>query len=108
MPLTLSVRPLRRLYRWSEKGVSGPGAGGELSPECGHHGHILALFVESRGDFIVVGDLMKSISLLAYKQLDGSIEEIARDYNANWMTAIDICDDASVSPPSPTLSLIHI
>lgn len=39
----------------------------ELQSECGHHGHILALYVQTRGDFIVVGDLMKSISLLIYK-----------------------------------------
>ena len=42
----------------------------ELQSECGHHGHILALYVQTRGDFIVVGDLMKSISLLIYKVSD--------------------------------------
>lgn len=65
----------------------------ELQSECGHHGHILALYVQSRGDFIVVGDLMKSISLLIYKHEEGAIEERARDYNANWMTAVEILDD---------------
>ena len=51
------------LYKWTlrEDGTR------ELQSECGHHGHILALYVQSRGDFIVVGDLMKSISLLIYK-----------------------------------------
>ena len=39
----------------------------ELQYECGHHGHILALYVQSRKDIIIVGDLMKSISLLIYK-----------------------------------------
>lgn len=33
--------------------------------------HILP---QSRGDFIIVGDLMRSISLLVYKAVDGSIE----------------------------------
>eukprot|EP01135_Chromosphaera_perkinsii_P006121 Nk52_evm1s407 gene=Nk52_evmTU1s407 len=64
-----------------------------LVSECGHHGHILALFVKSRGDFIVVGDLMKSISLLNYEQVGGCIDEIARDYKPNWMTSIEIMDD---------------
>ena len=36
------------------------------SQEISYHGHILALYVQSRGDFIVVGDLMKSVSLLVY------------------------------------------
>jgi DNA damage-binding protein 1 len=65
----------------------------ELVAECGHHGHTLVLYMESRGDFIAIGDLMKSISLLNYKALDGSLEEIAKDLNSNWMTAIDILDD---------------
>jgi DNA damage-binding protein 1 len=47
----------------------------------------------TRGDFIVVGDLMKSVSLLLYKPVGSIIEEIARDYNPNWMTAVEILDD---------------
>ncbi len=52
-----------QLYKWTlrEDGAR------ELQYESSHHGHILALYVQSRGDFIVVGDLMKSISLLIYK-----------------------------------------
>jgi len=65
----------------------------ELTTDCVHRGHILVLYLQTRGDFIVVGDLMRSISLLAYKPVDGQIEEIALDYNSNWMTAIDILDD---------------
>jgi len=51
--------------------------GKELVSECGHHGHVLALYLKSRGDFIVVGDLVKSMSLLLYKPLDGNIEEVS-------------------------------
>jgi DNA damage-binding protein 1 len=77
-----------QLYRWAEK----EGAP-ELQTECGHHGHILAMYMQSRGDFIIVGDLMRSISLLMYKQIDGTIEEIAKDYSPHWMTAVDMIDD---------------
>lgn len=52
-----------QLYKW----VLRDDGTRELQSECGHHGHILALYVQSRGDFVVVGDLMKSISLLIYK-----------------------------------------
>ncbi|KAM7270364.1 hypothetical protein ACFE04_029578 [Oxalis oulophora] len=78
-----------QLYKWMlrDDGTR------ELQSECGHHGHILALYVQTRGDFIVVGDLMKSISLLIYKHEEGAIEERARDYNANWMSAVEILDD---------------
>merc|ERR1711871_1097461 len=65
----------------------------ELKPECSHHGHILALFVKSRGDFIVVGDIMKSVSLLIYKPEEQTIEEIAKDCNSNWITSIGVLDD---------------
>uniref|UniRef100_A0A1J3JTZ9 DNA damage-binding protein 1b n=1 Tax=Noccaea caerulescens TaxID=107243 RepID=A0A1J3JTZ9_NOCCA len=62
----------------------------ELQCECGHHGHILALYVQTRGDFIVVGDLMNSFSLLVYKHEESAIEQIARDDNASWMAAVEI------------------
>ena len=39
----------------------------ELAHECSHSGHILALYVTVRGEHILVGDLMKSMSLLVYK-----------------------------------------
>lgn len=76
------------MYKWSDKDGNK-----QLTFECAHRGHILALFIACRGDFIVVGDLMKSISLLLYKAADAVIEEIARDYNPAWMTAVEILDD---------------
>ncbi|CAM6089835.1 unnamed protein product [Calypogeia fissa] len=87
--LLAAINQKIQLYKWTLRDDSSR----ELQSECGHHGHILALYVQSRGDFIVVGDLMKSISLLMYKPEEGAIEERARDYNANWMTAVEILDD---------------
>uniref|UniRef100_A0A2N9H790 RSE1/DDB1/CPSF1 C-terminal domain-containing protein n=1 Tax=Fagus sylvatica TaxID=28930 RepID=A0A2N9H790_FAGSY len=87
--LLAAINQKIQLYKWMlrDDGTR------ELQSECGHHGHILALYVQTRGDFIVVGDLMKSISLLIYKPEEGAIEERARDYNANWMSAVEILDD---------------
>ncbi|VVB07861.1 unnamed protein product [Arabis nemorensis] len=61
--LLAAINQKIQLYKWMlrDDGTR------ELQSECGHHGHILALYVQTRGDFIVVGDLMKSISLLIYK-----------------------------------------
>ncbi|KAJ3708399.1 hypothetical protein LUZ61_012104 [Rhynchospora tenuis] len=87
--LLAAINQKIQLYKW----VAREDGSHELQSECGHHGHILALYVQTRGDFIVVGDLMKSISLLVYKHEEGAIEELARDYNANWMTAVEILDD---------------
>lgn len=70
------------IWKWNEQSDGTK----ELVHECNHHGHIIAVTVQSRGDFIIVGDLMKSISLLVYKPSEGIIEEIAHDYNTSWIT----------------------
>lgn len=77
------------LFKW---GVHADGQR-ELQQECTHSGSILALQAVTRGDFIVVGDLMKSISLLIYKPEEGTIEERARDYNGAWISAVEVLDD---------------
>lgn len=80
-----SINTTVRLFEWtSDK---------DLRLECSHFNNVLALFLKTKGDFILVGDLMRSITLLQYKQMEGSFEEIARDYEPNWMTAIEIIDD---------------
>nr|CAB3464268.1 unnamed protein product [Digitaria exilis] len=87
--LLTAINQKIQLYKWMLRDDGSH----ELQSECGHHGHILALYTQTRGDFIVVGDLMKSISLLVYKHEESAIEERARDYNANWMTAVEMLDD---------------
>ncbi|CAH1637547.1 unnamed protein product [Spodoptera littoralis] len=83
--LLATINSTVRLFEWtSEK---------ELRLECSHFNNIVALYLKVKGDFILVGDLMRSMSLLQYKQMEGSFEEIARDYSPNWMTAIEILDD---------------
>lgn len=64
-----------------------------LVPECSHAGHVLALYVDVRGDFVLVGDLMKSMQLLLYKPEECTFEVRARDYNPSWMSAVTILDD---------------
>ena len=46
----------------------------------------MALYTKTRGDFVLVGDLVRSVTLLQYKTMEGSFEEIGRDYSPNWMT----------------------
>ena len=40
---------------------------GKLDQVCVHSGHIIALHLQAMGDHILVGDLMRSASLLMYK-----------------------------------------
>ncbi|CAM9510925.1 unnamed protein product, partial [Chrysoparadoxa australica] len=89
--LLAGVNSKVELYKWSPL----EGGGSELKQLFTYSGHILVLYMSVRADFIVVGDLMRSMSLLVYKQRDGKhiIEELARDYNANWMTSVEMLDD---------------
>lgn len=41
----------------------------------------------------IVGDLMRSISLVQYYPEHKTLEEIARDFNSNWTTAIEMLHD---------------
>ena len=45
---------------------------------------------------MVVGDMVRSVCLLRYKPSDGSLEEIARDFNTTYLRAIEIVDDTHV------------
>ncbi|VEN37337.1 unnamed protein product [Callosobruchus maculatus] len=83
--LLASINSTVRLFEWTNEK--------ELRLECSHFNNIISLFLKTKGDFILIGDLMRSMTLLQYKTMEGSFEEIARDYNPNWMTAIEILDD---------------
>jgi DNA damage-binding protein 1 len=65
----------------------------ELQNECHHQGHIMTLFLKSSGDYLIVGDLVRSVSLLRYRSAESTLEEVSRDYNSNFMRAIEIMDN---------------
>lgn len=70
----------------------------ELRPEPGvsHHGHMLSYSMKSlpsSPNLAIVGDLMRSISVIEYSPQQNKLDEIARDYNANWMTAVEMLND---------------
>ena len=58
--LLAGVNNKLQLYEFA---ASTAGATPSLRLKAEHCGHILVLFISVRGDFILVGDLMKSISL---------------------------------------------
>lgn len=72
---------------------------------AGHHGHMISLYCKSLAgvrsgkggssgkQLAIVGDLMRSISLVEYLPKHQVIEELARDYNANFCTAIEMLTD---------------
>ena len=45
-----------RLWEWTQEKA--------LNLECSHFNNVIALFMKNRGDFILVGDLVRSMTLL--------------------------------------------
>lgn len=66
-----------------------------IKEEDRHHGHILCYRIVLRGDFILVGDIFRSITVLTCKKIGDKIrlEEVARDYEVTWVMAIEMLDD---------------
>ncbi|XP_055903250.1 DNA damage-binding protein 1 [Eupeodes corollae] len=74
-----------RLYEWTNEK--------ELRMECNIQNNITVLYLKAKGDFILVGDLIRSMTLLQHKQMEGIFVEIARDCDPKWMRAVEILDD---------------
>ena len=85
-----TVNSMTHLYRFRDiEGI----AELKVEPGASHHGHILSLFnktLPSSPNLAIIGDLMRSISVLEYSTEHHALEEVARDYNANWMTALEM------------------
>ena len=73
---------------------------------AGHHGHVLSLHVRSLAEdragiyeakkpeqLAIVGDMVRSISVVKYYPEFDCLEEIARDFNQNWVTAVEMLTD---------------
>jgi len=87
------------IYQYFPKGIDNAGAA-ELILQCEHNGHIMSLFCKTSGELILVGDILRSISVLQLKQTttakgvtSTSLEEVSRDFNSNYMRAVEILDD---------------
>ena len=88
--LLAGVNNKLQLYEWAP---SSAGSTPTLRLRAEHVGHIIVLFIAVRGDFILVGDLMKSLTVYQCSLSSGTIVELARDYNSHWMTSIAFLDD---------------
>jgi DNA damage-binding protein 1 len=89
--LVAGINSKLQVFRWVDGSdhISVP----ELKSECGHHGHLLALLLKSRGDVLALGDILQSITMLKFDEEASKLEEVARDFTCNYMRAIEIMDD---------------
>lgn len=73
------------LYEWSDEK--------ELHLVCNSL-HIIAIMeLSAKDDFIIVGDLLRSITLFHHTDVEPFFEEVARDQLPKWTSCTDILDD---------------
>lgn len=68
--LLAAINSSVRLFEWTPEK--------ELRLECSHFNFITALYLKTKGDFVLAGDIMRSVCVLAYKSVESTFEEIAR------------------------------
>nr|QDO16372.1 DNA damage-binding protein 1 [Lingulodinium polyedra] len=64
-----------------------------LHEVCCHCANILALHLQASGSHVLVGDVMRSASLLRYCAEGPSLEEVARDTGTAWLTAMEMLSE---------------
>lgn len=65
----------------------------QLNLVCDHSGNVMALHLRSQGDFVLVGDLMRSMTVLRCDSVSNKLVTVARDFNPRWLTSVSFCGD---------------
>ena len=82
------------VYDVAQDGHGSAGNSIELSPIASYLGSILSLYLDASGALIVVGDLMRSVTLLRFatSERGATLDEVAVEQSNNWMTAVALID----------------
>jgi len=67
----------------------------ELLHECSHTSQIMTLFLKAKGDTLLAGDLVRSMTALRYSALERKVTEVARDFHSSYLRAVEILDGAA-------------
>ncbi|KAM7541006.1 hypothetical protein Aperf_G00000026853 [Anoplocephala perfoliata] len=67
--------------------------GGNFQQDSSYNENITALYVCTNNDYVLVGDIMRSCSLLLFKPGTSTLEMIARHNCPRYTSAIDVFDD---------------
>jgi len=65
----------------------------QLVSEAHHNCNILNVSTSVQGEFILVGDIMKSVTLFQYLPEDSKFQVVAQDYNAHWISTTAFLTD---------------
>ncbi|KAL7749656.1 hypothetical protein RI367_004884 [Sorochytrium milnesiophthora] len=73
---------------------------------CESVGHIAVLFLCTRGDFIILGDMMRAISVLLLDGDDKSLTVVAKDPMPMWCSAVADFDDENYIASDANYNLV--
>lgn len=75
------------VYEWQESGTE---LGWKLLSES--YGQVAGINMDTFGNFLTIGDLMRSANVLKLSENSQKLVEIARDYFTGWSTAVKFID----------------
>lgn len=76
------------LFKWT----SSQGLVYNLKQELEEGGNVLLRQLAAKGDYILLGDLMKSMSLLSYSSVEGKITRLASHFEPMYLTSVAMPD----------------
>jgi DNA damage-binding protein 1 len=65
----------------------------ELLSDSACNGHVMSLMVRTRGDIILLGDLLCSASMFKYNEEESKIVEDSRDFSSHMLRTLEFIDD---------------
>jgi DNA damage-binding protein 1 len=81
-----------------------------LHEDSAFSGHVLIWRLQARGDFILAGDIMRSVTLLGQKSMAGGreLEELARDYDTAYTMGLEIMEDDTFIMSEQSMNLLTL
>jgi DNA damage-binding protein 1 len=85
------------VFEWA---AASEGSAAQLTPVASYLGAILSLYLDTAADVILVGDLMRSVTLLRFvvtPERGATLDEIAAEPSNHWMTSVALLDGGATA-----------
>ena len=82
--LLVSISNCLKLYEFKDN---------QLNQLASYTDNVYIVNLKCKNDFVLVGDLIKSCSILTYRNDSNSFELVARDYTPIWLNSLEMIDD---------------
>ena len=82
--LLVSVSNQLKLYEFKE---------GVFNLLTSYSDNVFITTLQCKNDFVLIGDIMKSCSVLTYRHDTNQLEQVAKDFSPVWLSSVEIIDD---------------